>query len=114
MQLANAVPLQHWILLGIFFLIFAICGIKQKRGKNGCTPCHYIALGIVVLVINSAILFFANRVGYDQFNLVHLITLRQTTLESSFIVLGYGLMVQGAALFFKNLFIPNRASRTFL
>ena len=113
MQLANTVSLQHWILLGIFFLIFAFCGLKQKHSKNGCTPCHYIALGIVSLVINSLLLVVANRVGYDQFNLLHLITLRQTTIESSFIILGYGLIIQGSALFIKNLVLPGRTGRSF-
>lgn len=103
---------EYWILIGVFFFLFAICGFNKKTRHGGCGPCHFIAIGFIIMAINCVVLMGANRIGYDEFNLLRLITLKTATIESSFIVLGYCLMIQGIAMFLKKLFIPSL--RTYL
>ena len=107
---------EYWILIGVFFVLFAICGFNKKTRHGGCGPCHFIAIGFIIMAINCVVLMGANRIGYDEFNLLRLITLKTATIESSFIVLGYCLMIQGIAMFLKKLFMPNlsRTQRTYL
>jgi len=116
MSITQTAPLEHWLLLGVFFLLFAIYGFTKNSRKAGCRPCYYIAFGILAIVTNSLVLFIANRTGVDNFNLVQMLTLKQTTIESSFLVFGYCLIIHGTAMFIRSLFVPAsiRTSRSFL
>jgi hypothetical protein len=107
---------EQWLLLGVFFVLFAIYGFTKSTQGSGCRPCYYIFIGILAVAANSLVLLMANRSGIDDFNLLHLIMLKQTTIESSFIVLGYCLIVQGIAMLIRWLFLPAsiRASRNLL
>ncbi len=106
---------EQWLLIGVFFLLFAIYGFTKNIRKSGCQPCYYIILGLIALAGNSLLLVIANRTGVDQFNLLQLITLKQTSLESSFIVFGYCLIIQGVAMLIRSLFTPTsmKSSRHF-
>ena len=117
MSITQTSSMEHWLLLCVFFLLFAIYGFtKNNRKFAGCRPCYYIAFGVLAIVVNSLILFVANRTGMDHFDLVQLLTLKQTTIESSFIVFGYCLIIHGTALFIRWLCSPAsvRANRSFL
>ena len=116
MPITQNPTLEQWLLLGVFFLLFAIYGFTRKAKYSGCRPCYYIFFGILAIVGNALMLFIANRAGLDNFNLVKMITLEQTTLESSFIVLGYCLIIHGTAMLIKSFFVPAsvKASRSFL
>ncbi|NOY67561.1 MAG: hypothetical protein GXP13_09185 [Gammaproteobacteria bacterium] len=117
MSITQTTSLEHWLLLGVFFLLFAIYGFtKNNRQVAGCRPCYYIAFGVLAIVANSLIMFIANRTGVDNFNLVQMLTLKQTTIESSFIVFGYCLIIHGFAMFIRSLFLSPaiKASRSFL
>ena len=107
---------DQWLLLGVFFLLFAIYGFTKSTRAAGCRPCYYILFGLLALVGNSLLLLLASRAGIAQFDLIQIITLKQTTIESSFIVLGYCLIVQGIAMLLKHLFVPAsiRANRHYL
>jgi len=107
---------EQWLLLGIFFILFAIYGFTKSTRGAGCRPCYYIFIGLLAVAGNSLVLLMANRSGIDEFNLLQLITLKQTTIESSFIVLGYCLIVQGIAMLIRWLFLPAsiKASRNLL
>ena len=117
MSITQTTSMEHWLLLCVFFLLFAIYGFtKNNKQVAGCRPCYYIAFGILAIVANSLMLFIANRTGLDNFNLIQMLTLKQTTIESSFIVFGYCLIIHGTAMFIRSLFIPAsiKASRSFL
>lgn len=115
-QLATQTPtFEQWLLLGVFFLLFAIYGFSKNIQGPGCRPCNYIIFGLLATVGNSMALLIADRTGMAEFDLLQLILLRQATIESSFIIIGYCLIVQGIAMLIKSLFVPTsvRASRHF-
>ena len=106
MSITQTTTLEQWLLLGVFFLIFAVYGFFKNTNSQSCRPCHYITIGLLFIVANSMILFVANRTGLESFNVVQMVTLKQTTIESSFIVFGYCLIIQDLAMFIKALFSP--------
>jgi hypothetical protein len=115
-MLATQTPtLEQWLLLGVFFLLFAIYGFTKNTRGSGCRPCSYIVFGLLAVLGNSLLLLIANRAGMAQFELLQLIMLKQATIESSFIVLGYCLIVQGIAMLIRSMFVPAsvKASRNF-
>ncbi len=115
-MLATQTPtVEQWLLLGVFFLLFAVYGFTKNTRGPGCRPCSYIIFGLLALIANSLLLLIANRTGMGQFDLLQLILLKQAAIESSFIVLGYCLIVQGIAMLIRTLFEPAavRASRNF-
>ncbi len=116
MTLTQSHTFEQWFLLGVFFLLFAIYGFTKTTRGSGCRPCYYLFIGLLCLVVNSLVLVMINRAGIDQFNLLQIITLKHTTIESSFIVFGYCLIVQGLAMMVKSLFLPAsiKASRNYL
>ena len=87
---------EHWLMLVIFFAIFAACGLARGP-RSRLSPSASILLGLLMVFANSLVLLIANRIGYDTFNLRALLTLHQATIESSFIILGYCLIVRGVA-----------------
>ncbi len=96
---------EHWLLLSIFFAIFAIVGfIKKPRSAGHCLPC--LAAGITAIAINTVLLVVANRVGYDSFNVLDQLTLQRVSIESTFIVIGYCLMLRGLAILIRALLTP--------
>jgi hypothetical protein len=115
-MLATQTPtVEQWLLLGVFFLLFAIYGFTKNTRTSGCRPCYYIVIGLLALAGNSLLIMIANRTGMAQLDLLQLIMLQQATIESSFIVLGYCLIVQGIAMLIRSLFVPAsvKASRNF-
>jgi len=106
MTLNQSHTFEQWFLLGVFFLMFAIYGFTKTTRGAGCRPCYYIFIGLLCMVANSLVLVMINRAGIDQFNLLHIITLKQTTIESSFIIFGYCLIIQGFAMMIKSFFLP--------
>jgi len=96
---------EHWILLAVFFAIFAVYGfIKKPRSARHCLPC--LAAGILAIGANTALLMVANRVGYGSFNILHQLTLQQASIESSLIVIGYCLMLRGLAILARAILTP--------
>ena len=116
MPVSQTPSYEQWLLLGVFFILFAVYGFTKSTQGAGCRPCYYIFIGILAVAANSLVLLIANRSGVDEFNLLQLITLKQTTIESSFIVFGYCLIVQGIAMVIRWLFLPAsvRATRHLL
>lgn len=85
---------EHWVLIAIFFAIFAGCGLFERRRRSGW---GCIGLGILAVGVNALLLALGNRVGYGEFDLVQLLLLQDATVESTLIVIGYCLMVRGLA-----------------
>ena len=106
---------EQWLLLIVFFVIFAFCGFIRKPDPN-LRPGKYIIPGILLLIANSLLLLIANRIGYDSYNLFHLLSLKQIPIESSFIILGYCLIIRGIAIYLRYLFTPSlvKSRRTVL
>jgi uncharacterized protein (DUF486 family) len=105
MHHVTATQPEHWILLAAFFTIFAVYGfLKKPRSARHCLPC--LAAGILAIAANTALLMVANRVGYGSFNIVHQLTLQQASIESSFIVIGYCLMLRGLAILARAMLTP--------
>jgi uncharacterized protein (DUF486 family) len=106
---------EQWILLTVFFAIFAFCGFIKKPNLN-LRPGNFIIPGILLLIVNCLLLIVANKIGYDSYNLAHLLSLKQIPIESSFIVLGYCLIIRGIAIYLRYLFTPSliKSRRTVL
>lgn len=85
---------EHWILVAVFFAIFAGCGLFERRRRSGL---GCIGLGLLAVVANVLLLTLANRIGYGEFNLLQLLSLQDATVESTLILIGYCLMVRGFA-----------------
>lgn len=85
---------EHWVLIAVFFAIFAGCGLFERRRRSGA---GCISLGILALLANVALLVLANRVGYGRFDLLQLLTLQDAAVESTLIVIGYCLVIRGIA-----------------
>ncbi len=85
---------EHWVLIAVFFAIFAGCGLFERRRRSGA---GCIGLGLLALTTNAALLALANRVGYGEFDLLQLLTLQDATVESTLIVIGYCLVIRGIA-----------------
>lgn len=98
---------EHWVLVAVFFAIFAGCGLFERRRRSGL---GCISLGVLAVVGNALLLTLANRVGYGQFDLLQLLTLQDAAVESTLIVIGYCLMVRGLAQSLRLRFHP-RAHR---
>lgn len=113
MDLSQHNSFEQWLLLGIFFLIFAIYGFTKTAIGQGCRPCYYLFIGIFLIVVNALGLILLNRTGIDQFELIPILTLKQVNIESSFIIFGYCLIIQGLAMILKAIFFPSaiRANR---
>jgi hypothetical protein len=106
---------EHWLLLAVFFGIVAICALISKPKSNSqALPC--VTLGILAVLFNSFLLLLADRIGYGSYDVLSLVTLQQASIESSFVVIGYCLVVRGFALVARSLFTQNtaRAGRTYL
>ena len=116
MSITNIPTLEQWLLLGVFFIISAVYGFTKNTKRGGCRPCYYVSFGLLSVVLNCLALFIANRVGLVHYNIIELITLKQSAIESSFIVFGYCLIIQGIAMFIKYLSLPAsiKASQSYL
>jgi len=105
MHHVTATQPEHWILLAVFFAIFAVYGFTRKpRSAHHCLPC--LAAGMLAIGTNTVLLMVANRVGYGSFNILHQLTLQQASIESSFIVIGYCLMLRGLAILARAVLTP--------
>lgn len=107
MDLSQHNSFEQWLLLGVFFLIFAIYGFTKTAIGQGCRPCYYLFIGLFLIVANTLVLMLLNRTGVNQFELIPLLTLKQASIESSFIVFGYCLIIQGIAMSIKAIFFPS-------
>ena len=105
----TAVP-DHWLHLVIFFAIFALCGLLGRRRPPG-HGIGCVALGLLALGANATLLLFADRFGYGDYDLLQLVTLRQTAVESTIIIIGYCLVVRGLAVVVRNCLVvpPHRS-----
>lgn len=92
---------QHWLPLGVFFAIFALCGLLGRPRPAG----HGLGcagLGALALGANAALLLLADRVGYGDYDLIQLVTLREAAVESTIMIIGYCLMIRGIAVVLRN------------
>jgi len=95
---------QHWLPLAIFFAIFGLCGLFGRRRPTG-HGLGCVGLGVLALGANSALLLLAGRIGYGDYDLLQLVTLREATVESTLIVIGYCLVIRGIAVVLRNCFV---------
>lgn len=100
---AQPLSMEHWILLSVFFAIFALCGFMVPR-KNSRPAAFYFAMGLLALVVNGVGLALARHLGYQAYSIFDLFTLQQVAIESTLIVFGYCLIVRAVAVFFRNSF----------
>jgi uncharacterized protein (DUF486 family) len=115
MQYGHAGQPEHWMLLGIFFLIFALYGfLKKPRSATQCLSC--ITVGLLALAVNAVALLVANRIGYGSYDIGQLLSLQRAAVESSLIIIGYCMIIRGLAMFVRGLFYPAvmKADRRYL
>lgn len=96
---------EHWALLAVFFTLFALYGLLKKPRPGH--PCATVILaGLLSVAANAALLMLGNYAGYDSYDVLALLTLRQASVESSFIILGYCLIVSGITHLVRTIFAP--------
>lgn len=96
---------EHWALLAVFFTLFALYGLlKKPRPGHPCAT--FILLGLLSVAANAGLLMLANYVGYDSYHVLALLTLKQASVESSFIIFGYCLIVSGITRLVRTFFAP--------
>ncbi len=100
---------QQWIVLAIFFAIFAIAGLFNKPRSRQLEYFHFIGYGIIVIVVNLLILALMNT-SSDNINILDSFLLQKTTIQGSFIIFGYCLIARGLGQFIRTLFIANSYS----
>lgn len=106
---------DQWLILSVFFAIFATCGLfcKVKPLYEAFTV---LFLGICAIAINCTLLLMAERFGIGQYSLLELLTLKQVAIESTIIIFGYCLVIKGSAQVVRGLIsAPSlHSSKTYL
>ena len=100
---------HQWIVLVIFFTIFALAGLFNKPRTRQLEYFHFVGYGIVIIIANILLLALLNT-SRDNISLLDTVLLQQTTVQGSFVVFGYCLIARGLGQFVRNLFIANSYS----
>jgi hypothetical protein len=105
---------DQWLLLSVFFLIFAGCGLfcKPKPANNILMT---LFLGLSAIAINCVLLFIADRISAGSYPIMNLLTLKKITIESTIIIIGYCLVLKSLGQFLRSVITPSQIrSRNYL
>lgn len=97
---------EQGILLAVFFLLFAYCGFVKHPGR-GLPPAYFVVWGVLAILANSIALMAMNVAGLGDYAILDLLRLKQVSIESSFVILGYCLLVRAAANYVRILMTPS-------
>jgi len=104
---------QQWIVLAIFFAIFALAGLLNKPRSRQLEYFHFIGYGILIIVANLLVLALLNT-SSDNISLLDSVLLQKTTIQGSFIIFGYCLISRGVGQFIRTIFVSNSYSSRIL
>ncbi len=104
---------QQWVVLTIFFTIFAIAGLFNKPKTKQLEYFHFVGYGILIIIANLLVLALMNT-SSDKVNLIDAVLLQKTSIQGSFIVFGYCLISRGLGQFIRTLFISKSYSSRIL
>jgi len=102
----NSIQFEQGILLTVFFLLFAYCGFVKNPARNSMPASYYMVWGILAIIANSIALLILDTAGLSSHPILSLIQLKAVSIESSFIILGYCLLVRAAASTLRNVLSP--------
>ena len=97
---------QQWIVLAIFFAIFAVAGLFNKPRSRQLEYYQFVGYGVLIIIANLLLLALMNT-STDHISLIDSLLLQKTTIQGSFIVFGYCLISRGLGQFIRTLFISN-------
>ncbi len=103
----SAIHFEQVILLAVFFLLFAYCGFARNPSRNGMPASYYMVWGILAILANSIALLVLDMAGLSNYPILTLLQLKAVSIESSFIVLGYCLLVRAAATMMRQIMRPS-------
>ena len=102
----NSIHFEQGILLTVFFLLFAYCGFVKNPTRSSLPASYYLVWGILAILANSIALLIREAAGLSNYPILTLIQLKAVSIESSFIILGYCLLVRAAATTLRNVLSP--------
>jgi len=97
---------EQWLILSIFFVLFAISGLLNRPRARRLESYQLFFIGLFTVIANVAILAVLNKAGMSDQNIFSALLLKNLSIESSFIILGYCLISRGVGQFFRQLFAP--------
>ena len=97
---------DQWVVLAIFFGLFAISGLFNRPRARQFESVHFYIFGALTIIANIILLVVLRKMGMSDQSIVSALTLRDLSLESSFVVLGYCLIARGFGQGIRNLVSP--------
>ncbi len=105
---------DQWLLLTVFFLIFAGCGLFSKARPFNDTMMTFF-LGLSAIAINCTLLVIANKVGAGGYQILDMLMLKKIAIESTIIIIGYCLVIKALGQMLRYFITPAQVrSRTYL
>jgi len=101
---------QQWIVLAIFFTVFALAGLFNKPRSRQLEYFHFIGYGMLIIAINVVMLILLTTNTSGGPGLVNAVLLQETSIESSFIVFGYCMISRGLGQYLRGIFIADSYS----
>lgn len=106
MTLTNDNFSDHWLILLIFFGLFAFSGLFEGSKNRRLDSAHLFLLGMFIVMANVIVLALLQKAAMSQQGIIDALILKDLSIESSFIVFGYCLICKGIGQFIRNQFRP--------
>ncbi len=97
---------DQWIVLSVFFGLFAISGLINRPRSKNFEYYHLFFFGALTVIANIVLIAVMNNIGMSQQSVLSALKLNELSIESSFIVLGYCIISRGLGQFVRNIFSP--------
>ncbi len=100
-SIINSENLDQWIVLSIFFGLFALAGLFNKPKARQYEYYHFLLFGALIVGANAGLLHLMNMTGTVHHSLLSAVLLQKMTIENSFMVFGYCLACRGIGQFIR-------------
>ena len=102
---------DQWVILAIFFGLFALAGLFNKPRARQYEYYHFLLFGFLIVAANAVLIYFLNKSGATQHSILGMVLLKKMSIESSFMVFGYCLAFRGIGQFIRLQFSPSTYSK---
>lgn len=97
---------DHWLVLTIFFGLFAFSGLFEGSRTKRLEYVQLFLIGMFTIMANVVLLVLLKKAGMSQQGILDALILKNLSIESSFIVFGYCLICRGVGQFIRFQFKP--------